>query len=758
MSESSKGESPKAGGSEGFKVSRRAFLALSAGTAAVVAARYAIKWPKFSPKSAPKDGTEGVQTETWVSTSCLNCPGRCPINVRVVNGKAVRILGNPKSNYTEGKTCPRSHIGLQVLYDPERTKTPLKRTGAKGRGQDPKWQPISWQAALEEISGKLATISGRPDRLLILQGLNTKSDEHLIRRFAQACGTSNLFSEHDLEIGAEKIGRWLADGRDNSGYGLESADQTYTRYILAFSANIVESEGSLARNLRLWGKIRREVPNRAKVVVIDPRYSVTAAKADEWIPNNPGTEGILALAIAHVIISEGLYDKDFTDNWTHGFEGYKKAVLEGFKPEGVADRTGVSADVIRRIAREFARSRPAVAWSGMGATSWPHGTDASHVIYCLNALAGSIDARGGIIYQEPPPYRDMPSIAGDEPGIDFHKTANVILGGGVGEVGGVIIGFNSNLIMSVPETKAGANTWDAPLKKPYYVHIAPSLTEMADYADIVLPACTYLEEWGYETAPPGSGYAEVRIKRPTVEPLHDSRPIAQIIFDLAKHAGGAVEDAFENIGDSPEGFVRYRTAAFWDTLEADGVWRGPDYQYGKYDQVFHTASKKFQFGLPRLSEAIDPKFVAGVLNPKFLGNAAEYPLKLVTYHPALYIGNGSQNYPWAQEIYLVMHGYGWDNFVEMNTETARHLGIKDRDKVWIQSNVHGTTRRIKARARVFEGILPGVVAIALGQGHYASGEWADEIGVNPNEIIGLDYDVFSGQPSFFNTRVKVYKA
>jgi molybdopterin-containing oxidoreductase family iron-sulfur binding subunit len=272
---------------------------------------------------------------------------------------------------------------------------------------------------------------------------------------------------------------------------------------------------------------------------------------------------------------------------------------------------------------------------------------------------------------------------------------------------------------------------------------------MADYADIVLPACTYLEEWGYETAPPASGYAEVRIKHPTVESLYDSSPTAQIIFDLATRTNSATKDAFKNIGDSPEGFVRYRTAAFWDTLEADGVWRGPDYQYGKYDQVFHTDSKKFEFHSANLTELLDVKF---------MGNAAEYPLKLVTYQPVLHIRNGSQNYPWAQEIYLVMHGYGWDNFVEMNTETAHHLGIDDRDRVWIQSDVDGATRRIKARARVFEGMLPGIVAIAVGQGHYAPGKWDKDIGVNPYDIIGLNYDAVSGQPSFCNTRVKVYKA
>ena len=125
----------------------------------------------------------------------------------------------------------------------------------------------------------------------------------------------------------------------------------------------------------------------------------------------------------------------------------------------------------------------------------------------------------------------------------------------------------------------------------------------------------------------------------------------------------------------------------------------------------------------------------------------------MTYHPVLDIMNGNQNYPWAQEIFLVMHGYGWANFVEINTDTAHELGIKDGDTVRVASEFG----EIKARARVLEGILPGVVAIASGQGHYSSGRWADGIGVNPNAIIGVDYDYESGQPSFFNTRVKVYR-
>jgi thiosulfate reductase/polysulfide reductase chain A len=118
------------------------------------------------------------------------------------------------------------------------------------------------------------------------------------------------------------------------------------------------------------------------------------------------------------------------------------------------------------------------------------------------------------------------------------------------------------------------------------------------------------------------------------------------------------------------------------------------------------------------------------------------------------VENGNQNYPWAQEIFLVMHGVGWTNFAEINKATASALGIKDKDLVWVESPFG----RIKVRARVIEGIHPQVVSIARGQGHYSGGSWQKGIGVNPNEIVGVDYDNLSGQSSIFNTRIKVYKA
>jgi len=762
-------------------ISRRAFLGISAGAAAVIAATYALKKrPEIRLVLPPQDISQETITEEWIATSCLNCPTRCATKVRVVNGKAVRIAINPLSEVSEGETCPRSHIGLQVLYDPDRVEGPLKRTNPqKGRGIDPQWTSISWEQALSEVGSRLKSLreQGQPHKLLLLLGLNSISNEDLVYRFASAYGTPNVVSREALENEAEKAGEWMADGHFTSS----AYDLPHTNYILSFGASIVESQKPLARNLRMWGKIRRERPNRAKVVVVDPRYSVTAAKADQWVPINPGTDGALAMAIANVIVSEGLYDASFIDNWTTGFEQYKELVLRDYSPDKVADLTGIEADVIRQIAREFAQSKPAIAWRGRGATCWPNGSYTSYAIFCLNALVGSIDAPGGVMYQANPAYKDMPEITEDsiaaqgkaQPSIDLrgdaqfpaasvvtNQAADSILDGDPYPVE-IAVGLNSNFNMEAP----GTGRWDAAMAKvPYYVHIAPSITEMAEYADILLPACTFLEDWAYEHCPPGSGFTELKIKQPVVGPLHDSKPMGDVILDLASRVGGTTAQSLSGIGRTAQDFVRYRTENLitWQDFRDKGVWVGPAYEFGKYDSVFQTPSAKFEFrsgNLEALLKEAGQTADESALLPhhedmEFLGSESTYPLVLVTYHPLMDIENGNQNYPWAQEVFMVMHGYGWTNFVEMNSKTARDLRIRDKDMVWVES-AYG---KLKAKARVFEGIHPEVVAISNGQGHYACGRWAKGLGVNPNEIIGVDYDHTSGQAAFFNTRVKVYRA
>jgi thiosulfate reductase / polysulfide reductase chain A len=762
----------------GRRMSRRTCLKLAALTGSAFAVN-CLAVP-FHADASSQESAQNGQKEEWVSTSCLNCTGRCAIRVQTVNGKAVRIVGNALSRVSDGKICPRAHIGLQVLYDRERLNAPCKRTNSeKGKDIDPGWTPISWNQALNEIAGHLRSMraSGHPEKLVLFQGLNPASNDDLLSRFAEAYGTPNLVSGKSLDNEAEKSGNWMADGHyDCSAYDLDHVD-----YILAFGADLLESAKPLSRFLRKWGKFRRERPNRAKVVVVNPRYSQTAACSDEWIPIQPGTDGALAMAIAYVIISENLYDESFVKQWTEGFEPYKKLVLSRYSPASVAGITGIPAESIERIAREFISAKPALAIRGKEALNRPEGSYTSLAIYCLNALAGSIDVPGGVIYQENPPYGEMPPVSRDEvsrkaagaPSLDLRGTGSFpaarevtnqipesILGSKPYPVE-MAIGFNSNFNLFAP----GSKRWDEAMKKlPYYVHVAPFVSEMAVFADIVLPATTFLEEWGYDHSLPGAGFAEARIKQPVVKARGEARPTAEILFDLARRLPGAVANSFTGIGDGAKGFVRNRTStlAGWDDFTKKGVWLGPNYEYRKYKKIFNTPSKKFEFRSGNL-KALNGKekkaedeqaFLPHYTETTFLGEKDKYPLILLPYQPLMAFESGSQNYPWAQEIFLPMHGLGWTTLVEVNSATAAALGLKDGKEVWVESPFH----KIKARVKFSEGVHPGVVAMASGQGHSSYGRWQKGLGANPNELLGVDYDRISGQAAFFNTRVRVYKA
>jgi anaerobic selenocysteine-containing dehydrogenase len=242
------------------------------------------------------------------------------------------------------------------------------------------------------------------------------------------------------------------------------------------------------------------------------------------------------------------------------------------------------------------------------------------------------------------------------------------------------------------------------------------------------------------------------------------KSVVDILFLLAQRVRGGVRTAFSGVGDNAESFVRFRTSHLlpWERFLSKGVWTEERYQYKKYPRVFQTPSKKFEFlsGNLRSIHAKmgkkaeeDSAYFPHYQEAKLLGEAAQYPLILFPYQPILTMGNGSQNYPWAQEVFLPMQGIGWGNPAEINSETGKNLGLKDGQEVWIESP-YG---KLRTRIKLSEGIHPKVVAIAWGQGHTSYGKWQKGIGTNPNVIIGVDFDGLSGQASFFNTRVKVYK-
>jgi anaerobic selenocysteine-containing dehydrogenase len=232
-------------------VNRRTFLKLSALTGTVVGGKRIIGPFDTFAGLPPQPKTEKALEEKWIPTSCLNCSARCAIRVRVLNGKAVKITGNPLSSVADGKICPRGHLGLQVLYDPGRIRFPLRRTNKeKGREIDPEWIQLSWEEAIDEVAHRLKSLrdKAQPHKLLLFSGLNTMSNEDLIFRFANAFGTPNLIFGNGLDGETEKLGRWMADGH----YRPAAYDLDHTNYILAFGGEMLESSNPLSRFLRKW--------------------------------------------------------------------------------------------------------------------------------------------------------------------------------------------------------------------------------------------------------------------------------------------------------------------------------------------------------------------------------------------------------------------------------------------------------------------------------------------------------------------------
>ena len=545
-------------------ITRRTFLKVSAATGAGTV--LATQMPVRNGTSQEKG--EKPSEERWIPSVCLQCPAGCGILVRVVDGRAVKIEGNPGHPINLGRLCPKGHIGLQILYDPDRIKGPMRRIGVRGEG---KWERVSWDEALDTVAKRLRELKakGEPHRLVFMSGRNRGQMGDLIGRFCEAFGTPNNVGHSSICADGSPQAHYLTQGwKWYAGY-----DWDNTNYLLCFGGGFIEAWRPTTRLLRAFGHMRRERPIRAKIVQVEPRFSVTAAKADEWIPINPGTDGALALGIAHVIVKEGLYDPTFVAERTFGFEdrvdektgkkhlGFKTLVLEQYPPKRVAEITGVPEATIVRLAREFANTPPAIAAGERGASMQTNGVYNRMAIHALNALVGSLEVPGGVIVQHGPPLTKWPDLVEDEiskaggkqPRIDYAGTKKypmagkvyqdmpeMILGEGPYPVDTIML-YYTNPIFSTPDLRR----WEKAIEKvPFIVSFSPFLDETSAHADLILPDHTYVERWHDDVIYPSLGYPVISLRQPVVKPLFDTRSTGDVLIALAKRVGGSVGQSF----------------------------------------------------------------------------------------------------------------------------------------------------------------------------------------------------------------------
>ncbi len=783
-------------------LSRRSFLKLSAAAAGSAAAVAALQNVMGAVQAAPLAQAQ-VQTgaeEKIVPTTCALCPAGCGVLVRVADGRVVKLEGNPMHPVNQGSLCPKGQAAPELLYNPDRLTGPLRRTGERGAGA---WEPITWDEAVQLVAGKLAELrqAGHPERAVLLHGDTRGQMRSFLTRFMAAVGSPNVISHESLNVAAAKLGVYLTQGV----YDLPAYDLENSRYVLAFGASLLEAGANPQRTISGYTYLRRGRAERGKVVVVDPRQSITAAKADEWLPIQPGTDAALALGMANVIIRSGLVDADFIKNYAFGFDnftsdgkkhkGFKQFVLENYDLARVEQITGVPSTTIARIAGEFATTRPAIAiLPGKGGLldGGFGGVYTAMAIHILNALVGSIEAPGGVLTQRYMPCVEWPALPAD-PVAARGLQAERVDGAGtqfplartayqaVAAAVEALFLYDANPLFEVP---GGGRFIEAFNQVPLIVSFSSFMDESAEYADLVLPEPTFLERWGDDHIA-GLGYPGIALRQPVIEPLYDTLNTADFLLRVAAALGGPVAQAFP--WGSYEEVLRFRLAdigADWDTFRELGVWLTPGYRFARRgserwlaevvgrdrrnaprDGYFDLYSrelncvlgskKKDELAGLGITQAGDGVNLPHHEPTTYAGDEAEYPfvLNVVTL---MSLGPRSEaaNMPTLQEISGMTVGETWNSWLEMNPEAAHALGLADRDPVWVES----AFAIAQTKVRLVQGLHPEVVNLPYNQGHTAVGRFARNRGINGLTLLNPASEPISGLAAFTNTRVKVYRA
>ncbi|MEE8538297.1 MAG: molybdopterin-dependent oxidoreductase [Woeseiaceae bacterium] len=673
----------------------------------------------------PEDYSPGIAT--WYNTVCNQCSAGCGISVRIREGKAKKIEGNPVHPVSQGRLCARGQSGLNVLYNPDRIREPLTNAGQRGTGD---FYPISWDEVLTTIGSRIGRlkIENNASRVRLLTG---RVRGHLDELFAQFMGL--LGSDHYQQYDFTYPSALLAANRISFGtdrlpyYDIKNAD-----LLLSFGADYLGTWISPVHHSLAYGHMRQgRAGRRGKTVQVEPRMSLSGAAADEWVAARPGTEGLLALGIAHILVSDGHYSGSDRDQWSD--------VLQAYSPSAVSAETDISEDNIRQLAREFGTSKAALAIAGGATTAGTNAVASAVAVNALNHLAGNLGQPGGIIFNSDQAFSATPGTrqAGMQGILDLVEAMEA------GEVD-VLLVHDSNPIFSLPD---GVGFRQALDKVRLIVALSSFRDETTEQADLILPTNTYLESWGDDVPDPGVGFPVASISQPVVTTLYDTLPVGDIMLSLARQIGGELpmampwrtmeefvkerwREEYEKRGSADQDFE-----AFWQAALEAGVWGQPGVIAG--DQIVPSGAST----------------IAAITNPasQFAGSETDYPLVLHPYLSASLLDGRGANLPWLQELPDPLTSVVYGSWAELNPATAEDLGIREGDVLEVETPAGS----VSVPALIFPALRPGVVAMPIGQGHTAYGRYARNRGANPMDLVSMQIDDRSGDLAWAATRARV---
>jgi len=700
---------------------RRQFLKLGGATAFATLFGGCEKIPrKLIPFVIPPENVT-LGEALWYASVCGQCPAGCGIVVRVSEGRAKKIEGNPLHPVNGGRLCARGQAALQALYHPERLSRPMKLSGGRGSGT---YAPISWEEALSLLMVPLKKVKAEaPGSLLMLTDPMRGHAGLVAGRFMKAFGSKHRVAWDPFGADAMLSANEAVHGvRD-----LPEHDLANTRYLLSFSGDFLETGISPVHYARGYGRMRGDRETiRGKFVHFGPRLSMTAAAADLFLPCAPGTEGIVALGIAHVMVRDRLAA-------AVAVPGRLADDLSAYSPEAVERLTGVHTHDIAAVAEEFARNQPGIAIPGTGAATGPDGAFHCAAVALLNVLAGNVGKPGGVSFPNRAlafaKYGAEAALLAPSPESGYGGMRDAIekMRGGAFRM--AILSGATNPAFTLPPSLKFS---EALSKVPFVVAFASFLDETTSLADLVLPVPTALEAWGDDPAPVGHSGA-VTLCQPAVSPFHDTRSMPDVLIAAAGELGG-----------EPAKALPWRS--FKECL--DKAYGGPG---GEMEKALRRGGFFGESSSPRLAARTGNVILPKATERPTDGDPKAFPLALHLYPSVtLYDGRGA-NLPWLQEMPDPISTAVWRNWVEVNPKTGAGLGLSEGDGVTVTS----PSGKIAAHVTFNPGVAPDVAAMPLGQGHTRYGKTANGRGENPFALLpaGETYALQATRVSLTKTKL-----
>jgi anaerobic selenocysteine-containing dehydrogenase len=671
---------------------------------------------------------------TIVKGACPHdCPDTCALEVHVQQGVALKVTGSALHAPTAGVLCTKVARYTERTYHPDRLLHPMRRVGAKGAGR---FEQISWDEALRSIAVRLKLVAAEnPEQILPYSYAGTMGlvqGESMAARFFHKLGASLL--DRTICASAGSAGHAITLG-SRMGVDIEVADQA--KLIIFWGANAITS------SVHFWARAQQAKRTGATLVAIDPYRSLTAEKCHAHIALLPGTDSALALGMMHVLIRDGLIDRDYVDRHTLGFEPLSERAAQ-FDPERVAAICGITAHEIEWLSKLYGSTRPALIRANYGLQRTRGGGMAVRNIACLPALVGAFrDAAGGVFLSTSGNF-DVDQRALSRPdllGARSPRTINMsTIGPALLEAQPAIkalIVYNSNPVAVAPDSVRVTQGFAR--EDLFTVVLEHFQTDTADYADILLPATTQLEH--LDVIKPYGHYYMVA-NNPAILPLGEAKPNSEI-FRLLARAMGFTDECFS---DSDESLAQAAVAKDWDfaAVRREGWKRiGPASAVARFaNGGFDTPSGKVEFySASAASLGVDPlpDYIAPREDTRSAA-ALRFPLAMIS-PPARHFLNSS--FVNVQSLRAV-EGEPW---LDIHPYDARARGIEQDQYV----RVFNDRGSLELKARVIDRARPGVVV--------ALSVWWRRLardGKNANELTSSDTLTDLGRgPTFYDCLVQV---